>query len=151
MKLLPINRLNWRRCLGISARDDQMPYVADYEPVALVILAKCFVRPQERNWLPFAFEVKDQIVGVCALSTSDHGCELFHFLIDKSVQQQGHGRAALSCIIEYVRREFVDHRELLLTVHPDNEAAQSLYASAGFEKTTQIRDGEHVWRLAMAP
>lgn len=148
--LEPMDRSNWRRCLEVCAKPEQMRFVADFEPVALVILAKCFVRPQDRKWLPFAILSENQIIGIFALAVSASCCELYHFLIDRSVQRRGYGRTALLHIIEHVRNQYPDCQQLNLTVHEHNTAAQSLYRSTGFEETAEINNGEKVWRLTLS-
>lgn len=147
--MVPIDRLNWRQSLDITARPEEMHFIADYQPVALVVLSKCYVRPQQQKWFPFAFELDGRLIGVCALALSEHRGELYHLLVDRSVRRRGHGRAALLLIIDYIRTKQPACLELQLTVHDENVVAQSLYATAGFEKTEEARDGENVWRVSL--
>lgn len=146
--MVPITRLNWRQSLNISAKPEEMLFLADFAPVGLVILAKCYVQPGGLNWLPFAFEADDEIVGICAIAVADTRVELFHFLIDRSVRRQGFGRQALKRVFEFAQAE-CPGAELRLTVHNDNVTAQALYSSFGFERTDEVRDGESVWRLSL--
>lgn len=149
MKMVPIDRLNWRQSLDITARPEEMHFIADYQPVALVILSKCYIQPQGKTWYPFAFELDRKLIGVCTLAMSEHRCELYHLLVDRSVRRRGHGRTALLLIIDYIRTKQPACLELQLTVHDENVVAQSLYATAGFKKTEDARDGENVWRMAL--
>ena len=152
VKDLRIERLddsNWRYALDVRPGPDQLEFVADYEPVVLVILSKCDRRPGGLTWEPFGILVGDKIVGVCALAHAAAGCKLFHFLIDRSCQNRGYGRAAMKAIIDHLRRERPSCRELTLTVHPRNAPAQRLYGSLGFRDTGELRGGDHVWKLAL--
>jgi ribosomal protein S18 acetylase RimI-like enzyme len=52
--------------------------------------------------------------------------------IDRAVQGQGIGRAALLRLPAYVRERFPERRIVALTVNVDNPAALALYARTGF-------------------
>jgi diamine N-acetyltransferase len=133
-ELVPITRDNWRAAAAIRAGDGQLRFVADHEPVALVILSKAFLRVADLDWWPLLVEDAGRPVGVLALVDERQrhgGLALFHLLIDAAEQQRGHGRAALRSAVELARTLEGCHR-LRLTVHPSNQAAISLYASEGF-------------------
>jgi len=51
-ELAEIDESNWRRALAVEVRADQVPFVADHQPVALVILSKCYLRPGGYTWTP---------------------------------------------------------------------------------------------------
>jgi RimJ/RimL family protein N-acetyltransferase len=53
-------------------------------------------------------------------------------LIDRHVQGQGIGTAAMSALPAYVREHFPECRTVALTVNVDNPAAIAVYARAGF-------------------
>jgi GNAT superfamily N-acetyltransferase len=52
--------------------------------------------------------------------------------IDRSVQGQGIGTAAMAALPAYVRERFPQRRFVALTVNADNPVAISMYAKAGF-------------------
>ena len=129
---------------------EQLAFVADHQPVALVILAKAYVRPGEREWEPLAIvDAGGQIVGVVALVHSADACEIQHFAIDAARQRQGLGGLALAAIVAHVRLRRPHCREMSLTVHPENHPAQALYSRAGFADTRVRRDDELVWVLVL--
>jgi diamine N-acetyltransferase len=141
---------NWRQALEVRVTPEQLVFVADHQPIALVILAKAYVRPGEREWEPL--EIVDdsgQIVGVAALAHSEGACEMQHLAIDAARQRQGLGGLALSAIVAHVRLRRPHCREMSLTVHPENHSAQRLYSRAGFADTGVRRDGEPVWVLGL--
>jgi diamine N-acetyltransferase len=74
---------------------------------------------------------------------------VFHFFIDVRFQGRGYGRVAIARLIELVAREHPQAQALQLVVHPENTAAQRLYASAGFRPTGAERWGELAYRLEL--
>lgn len=130
---------------------DQQRFVADHEPIAMTVLAKSYVRPGGLDWRPYIVMDGDVAVGVLALAFSERACELYHLAIDAGSQRRGFGTAALAAVVEMVKREHPGCRELSLTVHAENLAAQALYRARSFEPSGEIRHGEPVWRLALLP
>lgn len=143
----PITSENWRDSLLVEVHDSQLRFVADHQPVALVIMAKCYVRPSGADWT--AWLLRDAArtpVGVFALVVAAEHCLLINFAIDHREQRRGLGAAAVALIIDHVEREHPAVTAITLTVHPDNLAAQGLYRAAGFAPTGDMSDGEPVWR-----
>jgi len=143
-RLVPITNDNWRRAAAVKVADGQLRFIADYEPVALVILAKAFVRAGGLDWWPHVVEDSGTVVGVVGFVDDrqlHNEVALFHLLIDASQQRRGYGRSALRCAVELATR-LDDCDRLRLTVHPENEAAISLYASEGFTLDGVDADGE---------
>lgn len=113
---------NWRKTLMLSVNDDQQPLVADYAPIALVGLAKAYVRPMDWRWLPYAIYDAETMVGFLQLAIENESaewCWLFHFFIDQQ-QNKGNGTKAVKKLIELVSEQYPDCHTLCLTVHPDN-------------------------------
>jgi diamine N-acetyltransferase len=151
VRLTTIDRSNWREALQISVHPDQLHFVADHQPVALVILAKSYIRPGDVDWVPHAIvDDNDTMVGLVALAHDASTCEIHHLVIDAPLQGQGLGRAAVGAIIEQLRQRAPTCRTLTLTVHPDNHQAQRLYRSAGFAPTGAVRHDEPVWSRNIA-
>ena len=144
LRLEPVTSTNWRDGLAVRAGDGQARFVAAYEPVMLVILAKAAVRVGGVEWWPFL--LKDQASTVGVVGVADHRRDhrvltIYHLLIDEDQQRRGYGRAALQRIIELGRQS--EGCDLLrLTVNPENAAAIALYQSAGFAVTGTDNDGE---------
>lgn len=55
IRLEAVTRDNWRRALELGVAPGQQRFIADYAPIALVVLAKAYVRPGGRLWLPYIF------------------------------------------------------------------------------------------------
>ncbi|MDH3731093.1 MAG: GNAT family N-acetyltransferase [Acidimicrobiia bacterium] len=145
-----INESNWQEALEVRVSDDQVPFVADCQPVALVILAKCFLRPDGRRWEPFLVRHSHGlVVGVLALTHGDGDSELRHVAIDAEQQGRGFGTSAVKAIIDRLRTHEVDCMELIVSAHPDNHAAHAVYRSAGLAWNGERRGIEPLWRLTI--
>lgn len=143
---------NWRAALDLTVAPDQQRFVADYAPVAAVALAKAYVRAGGASWAPYGIYAAEALAGFVALAhTPDAPDErwIFHFFIDQRHQGRGYGTAALRRLVALVVREHPECRSLRLVVHPENRAAQRLYAAAGFQPTGVERWGEPEYALAL--
>jgi diamine N-acetyltransferase len=131
VRLEPITAANWRVAGALRLAPGQLSLVAEYEPVAFVILARTYIGYENGVWHPLvAVAVADELVGVLALVDEGSTWALRSFMIDASFQGQGHGRAVVIEAIEYVRARGAT--SLRLTVHPSNTGAIRLYESLGF-------------------
>jgi len=147
-----VTRANWRDALRLTVRPDQRRFIADYAPVAAIILAKAYVRALDMDWEPYAFVAEGEMIGMAALVAEPERAELrwlFHFFIDGRFQGRGYGREALTTLISWVREQQPACRSLQLTVHPENPVARQLYTSVGFAPTGVEMDGEPVYRLGL--
>lgn len=149
MRLAPIDASNWRAASNVTVREDQLLFVAGWQPVALVILAKSYVGAEGKVWDPVAvYDDGDRIVGVAAIAFAESGnAELFHLALDLSQQGRGLAGRALGLLVD--RAVSRGGTGLELSVHPNNVVAQRLYRRAGFEPTGGERDGEPVWSLPL--
>lgn len=150
LTLAPIDQHNWRATLAVQVSADQLPYVAGHAPVALVILAKAYVRPGDLDWEPFAVTLADSVVAVAALAHAATYTELLHLAVDAPRQGQGIGAAAVALLVAHTRATRPAAADVRLTVHPANEVGQHLYRSSGFSPNGEVRDGEPVWSLPLA-
>ena len=147
LRLAPIDLSNWRAAVAVHVSPDQVRLVAGHQPVALVILAKAYVRPDDLEWEPLALTAAASVVGVVALAHADTHTNLLHLAIDVSKQGRGYGSAAVELLVAHVAETRPSSQEIRLTVHPENARAQRLYRSQGFLPNGQVRDGEPMWSL----
>lgn len=146
--LVPLDRSNWRAALEVRVTDEQLPMVADCQPVAMVILAKAYVRPEGRLWEPLGYVGADgSILAVLALSYAGQVAEVRNFAVDIGHQGTGVGLKAMRAVIEWSRRAGASTVEL--TFHPANAAAARLYHRAGLRPTGKTRRGEPVWNISV--
>ena len=62
--------------------------------------------------------------------------DIWHMMIDRSMQGRGYGSAALDRVIDYIRtKPFGASDRVALTCHKDNLAARKLYGRKGFAAT----------------
>lgn len=151
LRLVPIDQHNWQASLAVEVTPEQLPHVAGHQPVALVILAKAYIRPGDLDWEPLALNSGDSIIGVVALAHSPTHTELRHLAIDARNQGRGIGSRAVELVLAHVTETRPRCQEVRLTVHPANERAQRLYLRSGFQPNGQMSDGEPIWVLALAP
>lgn len=152
LALVPIDSSNWRAALMVTIADDQLRFVADHQPVALVSLAKAYVRPGGLEWRPFVITRNRDVIGLVTFAHQSEPteCELLHFVIDQAWQGRGLGRAAFAMIIETVRVTYPTVTSVVLTVDPDNDIGRRLYSRIGFQPTGLERMGEPLLRLTFA-
>ncbi|CDD31462.1 gCN5-related N-acetyltransferase [Firmicutes bacterium CAG:94] len=65
---------------------------------------------------------------------------LWKFLIDEKYQNKGYGKMALALGIEYMKKQY-DIKEMYTGVAIDNDVAERLYHSVGFQLTGLIENG----------
>jgi len=124
-------------------------YVASHQPVALVILAKAYVRAGDLDWEPLAVTAGGPVVGVVALAHANQYTELLHLAVDVAHQGQGVGSAAVELLVAHVVATRPDAEAVRLTVHPENGRAQRLYRSQGFLPNGDVQAGEPIWSLSL--
>src|SRR3954454_3906151 len=149
LRLEPIDEHNWRAAAAVQVSPDQLRFVAGHQPVALVILAKAYVRSGNLDWEPLVMTAGDSVVGVVALA---HGCthtRLLHLAVDWSKQGHGIGSTAVEMLVAHTAETRPTSEDVRLTVHPENGRAQRLYRSRGFLPTGEVCDSEPVWSLSL--
>jgi len=147
-----VTRDNWQEALRLAVHPEQMRFIADYEPIAAIALAKAYIRPGGLVWIPYAFYAGATLVGFVILAYEPGSKEnywFFHFFIDKQYQGQGYGKQALQTLLRFIKEHFVECRAVYITVHPENERAIRLYTTAGFQATGEERWGESVYKLSL--
>jgi len=62
--------------------------------------------------------------------------DIWHMMIDESMQGKGYGAEALDRVIEYIRtKPFGDSGRIALTCNKNNPIARKLYENKGFAPT----------------
>ena len=76
--------------------------------------------------------------------------DIWHMMIDKSMQGRGYGSAALELVLDYIRtKPFGDSDRVALTCNKANPAARKLYESKGFA-ATGIEDEDEIEMVLLA-
>lgn len=151
VELEPIDVENWREALEVRVTDEQLPFVADHQPVALVVLAKSYVAQGGHRWEPLLVRVdQGAVVGVLALEhKAADACEIRNFAIDAAAQGRGIGTAAARAAIAWASRPDSDCVVLAVSAHPDNHAAHKTYQAAGFNWDGELRGSEPLMTLTL--
>ncbi len=149
--LEPVTAANWRAALSLRVTPEQLPYVADHQPVAAIALAKAHVGAMDHAWAPLLIRHGPAPVGFLALThPRDDPAQawIFHFLIDHRHQRHGHARAAMAAVLVHLRAGPATRLNLL--VHPTNTPAQALYRACGLTPTGRTVEGDLELTLALA-
>ncbi len=149
VELVPITRENWLEAAALRVSPDQEAFV----PPAIVSIAKGVVRPDgpDEEYRPYAVMADGVIVGFGQLAGQfgvGDTLWLNGFLIDERFQGRGLGRAALEAFVGLVSSE-PNCTAVQLTVQPRNAVARGLYERAGFRPTSEVYEGELVYRLEL--
>jgi diamine N-acetyltransferase len=142
VEVVPIDRHNWRAALEVRVQPERLHWVASRDPVALMILAKSYVRNDFQQWHPLAVMSGETMVGVLAVGVAGEVAWLHHFLIGDGFQGRGHGRSAMVGVAAWLRSQHPSITRLGLCVLPENAVAWALYRSLGFEPIGETLDGQ---------
>ena len=75
--------------------------------------------------------------------------DIWHMMIDESMQGHGYGSAALDQVISYIKtKPFGDSNRVALTCNKDNPAARRLYERKGF-LATGVEDEDEIEMVLM--
>jgi diamine N-acetyltransferase len=139
--LRPITKDTWEEAAGLKVREDQTDFVA---PNAWSIAESKFYPALQ----PTAIYDDDTMVGflMYGIDPQDRQYWLYRYMIDHRYQGRGLGRAALTRLIDLLRRTS-GCACLNVGYDPANVVAERLYLSAGFEETGMASWGERTARL----
>ena len=134
---------NFKECVELKVADAQKNFVAPN----VMSIAWTKVYPTAN---PLAVYAGDEMVGfvMFGLDTEDNRFYLGRLMIDEKHQGRGCGRAATLEVIERLKQN-EDCKEIYLSFAPENENAEKLYKSIGFERTGEISEGEIVMRYVI--
>ena len=94
---------------------------------------------------PFGIYVEDKMVGY-VMVVYDYDIpvyDIWHMMIDESMQGKGYGSEALDRVIEYIRtKPFGDTGRVALTCNMQNPIARKLYEDKGFHATGAVYEDE---------
>jgi diamine N-acetyltransferase len=130
---------------------EKLHWVASFQPVAAIMLAKSYLHPEGQVWHPLAIFADELMVGVVAISVDDEStgrpaqtAVIHHFLIDESQQGKGFGRRSITALFEWLRESYPTVVNVGLGVVEDNAPAFHLYESFGFESVGRTLDDQNI-------
>lgn len=132
VKLRPITEDNFLDAFHLELAPGQERFVS--HPIRS--LAQAYVYRDQCQ--PFGIYADGRMVGYVMVIYDDDVPEydIWHMMIDRSMQGRGLGSAALDRVIEFIRaKPFGDSDRVALTCDRDNPAARRLYERKGFRAT----------------
>lgn len=152
VSLVAMDSRNWRSALEVRVQPERLHWVSSREPVALMLLAKSYVRPDGQEWFPLIIEDESRVVGVVGIGLDvatdapsiPQTAWVHHFLIDEREQGRGYGRAAVRELARWARVRHPSISLIGLNVLADNHVAFRLYRSLGFEPIALTRDDQSI-------
>ncbi len=147
IELRTIDDTNKADVVLLEVSDSQKEYIAS-NALSLETSLNAEYREIAR---PFAIYADEKLVGFTMfafdLASSDPNDRywLWRFMIDKNLQGNRYGSAALEKIIEYFKNHGANH--ILLSTKETNTTALSLYHKYQFAETGEMNDNEIVLRL----
>lgn len=97
-------------------------------PWSRQIFADCLMA----GYLASVLDSGSRVIGYCILSTAAAEAHILNLCVDPDCQRNGYGRQMLDHLLDYARAIGVER--IFLEVRPSNEAAISLYETAGFTR-----------------
>ena len=132
VELKPITEENFIDAFHLKLAPGQEEFVS--HPIRS--LAQAYVYRNQCQ--PFGIYVADKMVGY-VMVIYDYDIpeyDIWHMMIDESMQGRGFGAAALDRVIDYIRtKPFGDSGRIALTCNKHNAVARKLYESKGFSAT----------------
>lgn len=138
IELREITMENFRECIRLSVADSQRNFVASN----MYSLAEAKADSVSN---PLAIYADGQMVGFtmyCFEPENGTGY-IDRLMVGAEHQGQGYGRTAMMEVIDRLQNT-PDCRRIRTSFHPENEVADALYASLGFQKTGELDEGEVV-------
>lgn len=137
--LRPIDRNNFSAVLALAPTDAQKDFIAPN----IYSLAEAKAKPE---CVPLAICLDGTPVGFAMYCMDQEDAEywVYRFMIDKTKQGKGYGRAAFKCLMERIAADQT-HSKIYISFEPNNFAARCLYESFGFHPDGRVIDGEEVY------
>ena len=132
VELKPITEDNFLDAFNLKLAPDQEGFVS--HPIRS--LAQAYVYRDQCQ--PFGIYAKDKMIGY-VLVIYDYDVpeyDIWHMMIDASMQGRGYGGAALDQVVTYIKsKSFGDSPRVALTCNKSNPVARRLYEHKGFVAT----------------
>ena len=140
IELKPITENNYRECMRLKVKQEQLAFVENGNYVAL---AKAYV--YRDSVFPFAVYIENEIIGFIQYR---HMEELGNYLIDKIMikekfQGKGYGTQLLETVINKMKEENI-YRKLCLCVDKNNKDAMKLYSKLGFVQVEEEEEENEI-------
>lgn len=140
-----ITEENFIDAFNLKLKKEQEKYVSN--PIRS--LAQAYVYRNQCQ--PFGIYINNKMIGY-VMVIYDYDVpeyDIWHMMIDKSMQNRGYGSQAIDKILDYIKtKPFGNSNRVVLTCNKNNTSALKLYANKGFKETGQI-DGDEIELVKM--
>ncbi|MDU1414365.1 MAG: GNAT family N-acetyltransferase [Clostridium sp.] len=130
--LKQVTQNNWYDCTELDVYEEQKGIVApNYNSIIVSLLFN--------NWYSRCIYNDDKLIGyiLYGIEEETNKTMLLRYMIDKEYQGKGLGKEALSKLFDLIRVEYGNIK--FYTIYdPENDIAQNLYKTVGFNKTGEI-------------
>lgn len=143
IRLVPVTRANRTLVASLQLAPEQIEFVAGNAD-------SLDEARSDRDARPRAVMAGDRVVGFLMYEAprDDDEARIYRFMIDRSSQGKGYGKAALREVLDEIRG--LGHvRHVSICYEPENEAARQLYRTAGFVEEGLDEDGEMIAELVL--
>lgn len=144
IRLVSVTKANQALVMSLQLAPDQIDFVASNAESLDEAMSDSDARPR-------VVMAGDRVVGFLMYEApqDDDEARIYRFMIDRTWQGRGYGKAALHEVLDEIRR--LGHiRHVSICYEPHNEAARQLYRAAGFVEQGLDEDGEMIADLAFA-
>ncbi|MER8694489.1 GNAT family N-acetyltransferase [Mesorhizobium opportunistum] len=144
IRVVPVTRANRGLVASLQLAPEQIDFVASNAD-------SLDEARSDRDARPRAVMAGDCVVGFLMYEAprDDDEARIYRFMIDRSSQGKGYGKAALREVLGEIRG--LGHvRHVSICYEPENEAARQLYRTAGFVEEGLDEDGEMIAELVLA-
>ena len=144
IRLVSVTKANQALVTSLQLAPDQMDFVASNAE-------SLDEAGSDRDARPRVVMAGDRVVGFLMYEApqDDDEARIYRFMIDRTWQGRGYGKAALREVLDEIRK--LGHiRHVSICYEPRNEAARQLYSAAGFVEQRLDEDGEMIADLAFA-
>jgi diamine N-acetyltransferase len=142
--LREVTRENWYAIARLKLHDGQDQFVA---PNWYSMLEALF---SDGTLHSRAIYLDDSLIGYAmyGIDPDTQECWIVRLMVEKDQQGKGHGRSAMTLVIDQLRQLYAC-KEIFINFVPTNANARKLYTSLGFQDTGKVDDGELVFRLPL--
>jgi diamine N-acetyltransferase len=146
VELRDVTADNWHAVVALELDPEQEDLVATNAESLVEARSDPDARPR-------AIYAGERVVGflmydVYQRRDKSRGASIYRFMIDRSHQGKGYGRAALGKALDEIRA-VPGLRKISIRYMPDNPVAKPFYASFGFAEVGKDEDGEMIAELVL--
>lgn len=141
VRLVPVTDENWSQVSALTIGVEQIHWVASN-------IESLLEADEDDDAMPRAILADARLVGFLMYdATSEPGkAQLYRFMIDKSFQGLGYGKAALRVLLDEING-LGGIKSVSVCYDPENLPASRLYAQAGFVEIGLDEDDEMIARM----